>query len=108
MPKTAFLGLNQSRLRLLINPGILFHIISDFFIEFTSASGQKLTIHLLYEEKIPIHFLEVDVQGDHVILMGTVEVQGLIEQAGVVASQYPGIRSVDNKIVFVSSYPPMA
>ncbi len=70
--------------------------------------AQKLTIHLLYEEKIPIHFLEVDVQGDHVILMGTVEVQGLIEQAGVVASQYPGIRSVDNKIVFVSSYPPMA
>ena len=71
-------------------------------------TAQKLIIHILYEEKIPVHFLEVDVQGDHVVLMGTVEVQGLIDQVGLIAMNYPGVKSVDNKIVFVSSYPPMA
>ena len=70
--------------------------------------AQKIVIYLLYEEKIPVHFLEVDVHDNTATIMGTVEVRGLIDQVGQAVAAYEGVEKVENKVVFVNTYPPIA
>ena len=70
--------------------------------------AQKIVIYLLYEEKIPVHFLEVDVHDKTATIMGTVEVRGLIDQVGQAVAAYEGVEQVENKVVFVNTYPPIA
>lgn len=68
--------------------------------------AQKIVVKTLYEENIPVHLLEVEVRDDHAKLSGTVEIESLIEKCGEIA-RIEGIKSVDNKIVFISQYPPI-
>ena len=70
--------------------------------------AQKIVIYLLYEQKLPIHFLEVDVHDATATVMGTVEVRGIIAQINQALASYEGIEKVDNKVVFVNTYPPIA
>ena len=70
--------------------------------------AQKIVIYLLYEEKIPVHFLEVDVHDKTATIMGTVEVRGLIDQVGQAVAAYEGVEQVENKVVCVNTYPPIA
>lgn len=69
--------------------------------------AQKIINHLLYEAKLPIHFLEADVHGTTATIMGTVEIRGLIEQTGKIVAKMEGVEEVENKIAFINSYPPI-
>ena len=70
-------------------------------------TAQRVIIKILYEENLPVHLLEVNVSDGLAELTGTVEVESIIESCTQAASRVSGINSIDNKIVFVSQYPPI-
>ena len=69
--------------------------------------SQKIINSILYEEKLAVHLLEVEVKDGEALLIGSVEVESQIDQCEKAALQEPGIKSVTNKIVFMSQYYPM-
>ena len=69
--------------------------------------SQRIINRILYTEKIPVHLLEADVKGGAVTLIGSVEVESLIEQCENCARQVDGVKTVNNKIVFINQYPPI-
>ncbi len=68
--------------------------------------AQRIIVKILYESNIPVRLLEVWVNNGVAHLQGTVEVETLIEEC-TKAAKIEGIDSVDNKIIFMSQYPPI-
>ena len=69
--------------------------------------SQRIINRILYSDKIPVHLLEVEVEDGNVTLIGSVEVESLIEQCEETANKEAGVKSVTNKIVFINQYPPI-
>ena len=69
--------------------------------------SQRIINRILYSDKIPVHLLEVEVENGNVTLIGSVEVESLIEQCEETAGKEAGVKSVSNKIVFINQYPPI-
>ncbi|MCQ2604681.1 MAG: cytidylate kinase family protein [Spirochaetia bacterium] len=84
-----------------IHPDLLLNRLKELYM------AQKIIIKILYEDKLPVHFLDVDVHGDKVTLLGTVEIQDLGRKTEKLVSEIEGVGSVDNRITFVNSYPHM-
>lgn len=69
--------------------------------------SQRIINRILYSDKIPVHLLEVEVENGNVTLIGSVEVESLIDQCEETALKEAGVKSVANKIVFINQYPPI-
>ncbi len=67
--------------------------------------AQKITVCLMYEKKIPIHFLDVEVKGNVAVVMGTVEHGDLIGQVIDIVKSFDGIDQVENKMMSIKGYP---
>ncbi len=72
--------------------------IEDLFL------AQKATVAILYEQKLPIRFLEVDVQGGSVTLRGSARDQPSIERSQEVASRVTNAKAIQNEIRFDPRY----
>ena len=72
--------------------------IEDLFL------AQKAIVAILYEQKLPIRFLEVDVKGTSVTLRGTARDQPSIERSREVASRVTNATTVQNEIRFDPRY----
>ncbi len=69
--------------------------------------SQRIINRILYTDKIPVHLLEVEVRDGNVTLIGSVEVESLIDQCGEAAKKEESVKSVTNRIVFINQYPPI-
>jgi hypothetical protein len=68
--------------------------------------GQDIVTHIAYKEKIPIQFLEAQVQNGVVTLRGSTITSDDIQRCETVARQVPGVKDVVNESI---SFPiPMA
>jgi cytidylate kinase len=91
-------------------------IISTFLNEKYEIAGQtiindrliaqKIITKILYELNIPVRMLEVEIKNRTATLQGTVEIESLIEGC-TNAAKIEGVDNVENRIVFVSQYPPI-
>ncbi|GAK58417.1 hypothetical protein U27_05391 [Candidatus Vecturithrix granuli] len=63
--------------------------------------GQEIMTHIAYEEKIPIQFLEAQVQNGVVTLRGSTITSDDIQRCEAVARQVPGVKDVVNEIYFI-------
>jgi len=68
--------------------------------------AQKILVKVLYESEIPVHLFEVEVHDGKATLIGTVEIESMIDKCSK-AALIDGVKSLDNKIVFISQYPPI-
>lgn len=66
--------------------------------------GQTVVDKILYEEAVPIHFLEANVDGGEVVLLGVASSQSSIEAAVASARSVPGVTKVTNEIQVVQEY----
>lgn len=66
--------------------------------------GQTIVDKILYEDAIPIHFLEANVDGGEVVLLGVASSQSSIEAAVASARSVPGVTKVSNEIQVVQEY----
>jgi len=66
--------------------------------------GQKVVDKILYEDAIPIHFLEANVTGDDVVLLGVASSQASIEAAVASARAVSGVTKVSSEIQVVQEY----
>lgn len=69
--------------------------------------SQRIINRILYSDKIPVHLLEVEVNDGNVTLIGSVEIESLIDQCEKTAAKEAGVKSVTNNIVFINQYPPI-
>jgi hypothetical protein len=66
--------------------------------------AQSIVSRVLYEKKIPVHFLEAEaVEGD-IVLHGVANSQASIEAAVAAAREVSGVRSVRGEIQIVQEY----
>ncbi len=66
--------------------------------------GQTVVGRVLYDKKIPIHFLEAEVADGAVVLHGVANSQASIEAAVAAAREVEGVRSVRGEIQVVQEY----
>jgi cytidylate kinase len=66
--------------------------------------SQQVIQHILYERKIPIHFLEASVSGGELTLFGVANSQSLVEAASSSAREVPGVSSAKSEIQVVQEY----
>jgi len=66
--------------------------------------AQAIVSRVLYEKKIPVHFLEAEVVDGAVALRGVANSQASIEAAVAAARDVPGVRSVRSEIQVVQEY----
>lgn len=66
--------------------------------------AQSVVDKVLYEDGIPIHFLEANVDGGEVVLLGVASAQSSIEAAVASARSVPGVTSVTSEIQVVQEY----
>jgi cytidylate kinase len=66
--------------------------------------AERLRIDLLYEQQLPIHFLEVESVDGVITLKGTVGNRDTIARCDTVAGKVTGITRVINKISYVPEY----
>jgi cytidylate kinase len=69
--------------------------------------SQRIINRILYSDKIPVHLLEVEVKDGNVTLIGSVEIESLIDQCEETALKESGVNSITNNIVFINQYPPI-
>ncbi len=63
--------------------------------------GQDIVTHIAYKEKIPIQFLEAQVQNGVVTLRGSTITSDDIQRCETVARQVPGVKDVVNEVYFI-------
>ncbi|HCM26694.1 MAG TPA: phospholipid-binding protein [Treponema sp.] len=68
------------------------------------ALAQAVVNRVLYEKKIPIHFLEAKVDDGAVVLNGVANSQASVEASVAAAKEVPGVRSVLGEIQVVQEY----
>ncbi|MFA6505581.1 MAG: cytidylate kinase family protein [Treponemataceae bacterium] len=68
------------------------------------ALAQSVVSRVLYEKKIPIHFLEAEASDGAVVLRGVANSQASIEAAVAAAGEVTGVRSVRGEIQVVQEY----
>lgn len=66
--------------------------------------AQKWVIAILYEQQLPIHFLEIESADGVMTLKGTSGDRQSIERCGETVADVPGVRKVRNEISFVPDY----
>lgn len=66
--------------------------------------SQKVVDKILYEEKVPIHFLEANTANAEVVLLGVANSQSSIESAIACARTVPGVAKVTSEIQLVQEY----
>jgi cytidylate kinase len=66
--------------------------------------GQQVKHHVIYERKIPVHFLEASVSNNVVILYGVVNAQSLVEAALAAAREAAPGASVQSEIQVVQEF----
>lgn len=66
--------------------------------------GQTVVDKILYEDAVPVHFLEANVDGGEVVLLGVASSQSSIEAAVASARSVPGVTKVTNEIQVVQEY----
>jgi len=66
--------------------------------------AQKAIIAILYEQQLPIHFLEIEVDDGVITLKGTAGDRQSIERCEKAAADVPGVTKVNNEISFVPEY----
>ena len=62
----------------------------------------KVEGRILFEEKIPVKFLEIEVKNGEVTLNGTVNVRAMIERCAEAAAAVEGVKKVINHIYFIN------
>lgn len=68
------------------------------------ALGQQVETRILYEQSVPVQFLEARVSDGVVTLLGAVSALKNAEKAVEIAKGVPGVREVRNEISFISYY----
>jgi len=68
------------------------------------AVAQSVVSKVIYEKKIPIHFLEADSADGEIVLHGVANSQTLIEAAVAASREVEGVRSVRSEIQVVQEY----
>jgi len=68
------------------------------------ALGQQVETRILYDQAVPVQFLEARVSDGVVTLLGAVSALKNAEKAVEVAKGVPGVRDVRNEISFISYY----
>ena len=66
--------------------------------------GQQIKHRILYEQKVPVHFLETSVSGNRIILYGEANAQPLIEAAITSAKELAPESTVQSEIQVVQEY----
>lgn len=66
--------------------------------------AQKAIIDILYEQQLPVHFLEIEVEEGVMRLKGTTGDQEAVERCREAAAGMPGVTEVNNEISFVPGY----
>lgn len=66
--------------------------------------GQKVVTAVVYDKRVPVHFLEADVRGAKVTLHGVANTQSAIDAAGSAAMEVSGVEVVDNGIQIVQEF----
>lgn len=67
--------------------------------------GQKIITEIVYTHKLPIHFLEVDVHDNTLLLHGVVSAQGTTEEAIRLASSLAPGFEIKSAVQIVQEYP---
>jgi cytidylate kinase len=66
--------------------------------------SQKIATRILFEENLPVHFLEVLVHGDSVTLRGYVDSIAHVEMCEKVARDFPGVQDIVMEIAIFPDY----
>jgi cytidylate kinase len=66
--------------------------------------AQKVIIAILYEQQLPIHFLEVQAVSGTVTIKGTAGSRESIVNCETAAANVPGVTTVANQVAFVPEY----
>lgn len=66
--------------------------------------SQEVVSRVVYERKVPIHFLEADSTEGHIVLHGVANSQSLIEAAVAAAREVEGVQTVRSEIQVVQEY----
>jgi len=66
--------------------------------------GQRVVTEIVYGKRIPLHFLEAEVQGGKVLLHGVSNTQAAIEAAIAAAKTLPGVGEVSSAIQVVQEF----
>jgi cytidylate kinase len=113
-PKNYHLSLNTG----FLHPAVCARIIKDLMENCVSEEvksqnavrlkelilGQQVKHHILYEKRIPIHFLEASVQGSAITMYGVANSQALVEAALAAAREAAGPALVESEIQVVQEY----
>jgi hypothetical protein len=66
--------------------------------------AQRVRIAILYEQQLPIHFLEIEVVDGMITLKGTVGIRESIARCETIAADVPGVTRVVNEVCYVPEY----
>jgi cytidylate kinase len=66
--------------------------------------AQRVKTKILYVEKVPIRYLEVNAQNGIVTIKGSVNATSLIQRCEELTSRVPGVKKVNNEIFFLSEF----
>ena len=66
--------------------------------------GQTIITEIVYARRVPVHFLEADVNGTKVTLHGVANTQSAIDAAAAAAQSVHGVEVVDNAIQIVQEF----
>jgi len=61
---------------------------------------QKVVTKIVYEKKIPVQMLEVDIENGKIVLEGTTNVKKAIDECTKAAKEIEGVKKVSNNIFF--------
>ncbi len=62
--------------------------------------SQKAINTILYEEKIPVNFLEVEIAGDKAVILGSTKTSEEIERVGEIVKEITGVKELENSVSF--------
>jgi cytidylate kinase len=66
--------------------------------------GQRVVTEVVYAKRIPIHFLEANVEGERVVLHGVANTQAAIDSALAAARTVSGVSEVESAIQVVQEF----
>jgi len=66
--------------------------------------AQRVRIAILYEQQLPIHFLEIEAVDGVITLKGTVGIRESIARCETIAADVPGVTRVVNEVSYVPEY----
>lgn len=67
--------------------------------------GQKIITEIIYEQNLPIYFLEVKYEGDKIILNGVTNVPSCVDKAIYIAKEVDGTDNIKSNIYIASDVP---